>query len=66
MDNQHVSIHLRKSGEEDKTDWFQEAATLSRLKHANIIKFYGILKDDLCVRNFRIKSEVKNKFNVIT
>ena len=47
--NDQVPIFLKKSDEDNRVELLQEAAILSQLKHTNIINFYGILKDDICV-----------------
>ena len=53
-DDEEKPIHLKKSGEEDGVIMLQEATILSQLNHTNILKFYGILKDDLYVSFYYI------------
>lgn len=43
-----IDTHLKRGA--DKMDFLQEAATLSHLKHPNIVTFYGIVVDGAQVR----------------
>lgn len=47
LDGKIIDTHLKRSTE--KMNFLQEAATVSHLKHPNIITFYGIVVDGIQV-----------------